>query len=81
MADEVKIDKELFHNRLNQLIAAWKNDKRSSNDAIFGGVGSIVILLGKNEEAPSYQKSNALHVRKLSAPWERNRLMHLSHGC
>lgn len=62
MADEVKIDKELFYNRLNQLISAWKNDKRSSNDAVFGGVGSIVILLGKNEEVPSYQKSNALHV-------------------
>lgn len=62
MADEVKIDKELFHHRLNQLVSAWKSDKRSGNDALFEGVSSIVIVLGKNEDAPSYQKSNALHV-------------------
>lgn len=62
MADEVKIDKALFHERLAQLISAWKSDKRSG-EAVFGGVGSIVILLGKAEDA-SYQKSNALHVRQ-----------------
>ena len=62
MSDEVKIDKDLFQNRLAHLVSTWKNDKRSSNDAVFGGVGSIVVLLGKNEEVPIYQKSNALHV-------------------
>ena len=61
MAEEVKIDKTQFHDRLNQLISAWKADRRSG-DAIFGGVGSIVILLGKSDD-PGYQKSNALHVR------------------
>ena len=65
MADEVKIDKDLFHNRLSQLVSAWKNDKRSTSDALFGGVGSIVILLGKNEEVPIFHKNNALHVGHL----------------
>jgi len=61
MADEVKIDKTLFHERLSQFISALKADKRAGNDAIFGGVGSIVILLGKADDA-AYQKNNAMHV-------------------
>ncbi|KAG8526310.1 FACT complex subunit spt16 [Bacidia gigantensis] len=61
MAEEVKIDRELFHSRLSHLISTWKNDKRSSTDALFAGAGSIVIILGKNEEVPTYHKSNALH--------------------
>ena len=60
MADEVKIDKALFHERLGQFVSAWKADKRSG-DSLFGGVGSIVILLGKAEDT-AYQKSNATHV-------------------
>ena len=62
MADEVKIDKEVFHERLSQLIAAWKNDKRQAPDALFGNAGSIIILMGKNEESQTYHKSNAMHV-------------------
>ena len=62
MADEVKIDKDTFQNRLSHFISTWKNDKRQSNDALFGGVGSIVILTGRNEETPTYLKNNALHV-------------------
>jgi nucleosome binding factor SPN SPT16 subunit len=65
MGDEVKIDKTLFQERLGLLISAWKSDKRS-NDAIFGGVGSIAITLGKAEDAV-YQKSNALHVSRVAS--------------
>ena len=61
MADEVKIDKAQFHERLGQFLSAWKSDKRSG-DGVFGGVGSIIILLGKAEDS-AYQKNNALHVR------------------
>ena len=61
MAEEVKIDKQLFQDRLSQFISAWKTDKRSG-DALFGGAGSIVILMGKNEENVAFQKNNAMHV-------------------
>ncbi|KAL8725333.1 MAG: hypothetical protein Q9181_006452 [Wetmoreana brouardii] len=60
MADEVKIDAHTFHHRLSSLTSAWKADKRAGN-ALFTGVGSIVVLMGKNEETASYQKSNAMH--------------------
>ena len=55
------IEKAIFQDRLGQFISAWKADKRSG-DALFGGVGSIVILLGRAEDM-AYQKSNAMHVR------------------
>ena len=61
MADEVKIDKQAFQDRLSHFISAWKADKRS-NDALFGGVGSIVLLMGKNEGNVTFQKNNAMHV-------------------
>lgn len=63
MADEVKIDKDNFQSRLSHFISAWKTDKRQSNDALFGGVGSIVVLMGRNEENPTFHKNNAMHVR------------------
>ena len=66
MAEEVKVDKQVFHDRLGQLISAWKADRRSG-DALFGGVGSMVILLGKAEEIQGFQKANALHVRPYHA--------------
>ena len=62
MGDEVKIDRETFNNRLSHFVSTWKGDKRQSNDALFGGVGSIVVLLGRNEESQSFQKNNAMHV-------------------
>ena len=65
MADEVKIDKGNFQDRLTSFISTWKADKRSG-DALFGGVGSIVILMGRNEETPTFQKKNAMHVRLCS---------------
>jgi hypothetical protein len=67
MAEEVKVDKQVFHDRLGQLISAWKADRRSG-DALFGGVGSMVILLGKAEETLGFQKANALHVRQYRPP-------------
>ena len=63
MGDEVRIDRETFNNRLSHFVSTWKGDKRQSNDALFGGVGSIVVLLGRNEESVSFQKNNAMHVR------------------
>lgn len=62
MSEEVKIDKELFSNRLSHLVTAWKNDRRQSSDALFGGASSMVVLMGKNEEVAQFHKSNALHV-------------------
>lgn len=57
MSDEVNIDKATFHSRLGNFITAWKDPKRTE----FGGVGSIVVVLGKTEEGP-YSKSLTLHV-------------------
>ncbi|GIK02644.1 FACT complex subunit spt16 [Aspergillus viridinutans] len=60
MAEEIVIDKTLFFNRLSSFYAAWRADKRSSQPT-FGGVGSIVILMGKTDEANTFQKNNAMH--------------------
>lgn len=60
MAD-IKIDKDIFQERLGHLIAAWKADKRSG-DALFGGASSFLILMGKTEENMQFQKNNAIHV-------------------
>jgi nucleosome binding factor SPN SPT16 subunit len=61
MAD-IKLDAALFQERLGQFYTSWKNDKRSG-DAFFGGSGSLVVLMGKEEENAQYQKNNAMHVR------------------
>ena len=63
MADTIKIDKQLFQERLSHFISAWKADKRSGNDALFGGVGAVVVLMGRTEESAVFLKANALHVR------------------
>ncbi|KAE8134083.1 FACT complex subunit spt16 [Aspergillus pseudotamarii] len=60
MAEDIVIDKNAFFNRLSSFFAAWKADKRPGH-AAFGGVGSIVILMGKTDEANSFQKNNAMH--------------------
>lgn len=62
MADAIQIDAKLFQERISHFINAWKNDRRSG-DALFGGVASIVVMMGKVEEAPSFNKNNAMHVR------------------
>jgi hypothetical protein len=63
---EIKIDKNLFQERLSHFYSAWKADKRSG-DAVFGGVSSILVLMGKTEESVQFQKNNALHVCTLPA--------------
>ncbi|PYI04288.1 SPT16-domain-containing protein [Aspergillus sclerotiicarbonarius CBS 121057] len=60
MAEEIVIDKTIFFNRLSSFYNAWKADKRA-NHVTFGGVSSIVILMGKTDEANSFQKNNAMH--------------------
>ncbi|KAL8419071.1 hypothetical protein RB594_002321 [Gaeumannomyces avenae] len=57
---EIKIDGKLFQERVSHFINAWKSDKRSG-DALFGGVSSILIMMGKVEESPEYHKNNAMH--------------------
>ncbi|KAL2020929.1 hypothetical protein VTK56DRAFT_7816 [Thermocarpiscus australiensis] len=59
MAD-IKIDSKVFQERISHFVNAWKADKRSG-DALFGGVSSILILMGKVDEEPEYHKSNAMH--------------------
>ncbi|CAL3967763.1 hypothetical protein PZA11_003980 [Diplocarpon coronariae] len=59
MAD-IKVDKNLFQERLSQFYSAWKADKRAG-DTLFNGVSSILVLMGKTEETISFQKNNALH--------------------
>ena len=62
MGDEVQLDKEAFHNRLSGFLAQWRNDKRAG-DSLFGGVGSIVIVMGKSDmDKVMYQKNNAFQV-------------------
>ncbi|OCK75859.1 SPT16-domain-containing protein [Lepidopterella palustris CBS 459.81] len=61
MADEIVIDKNVFHERLSSFITKWKADKRSG-DAIFGGVGSIAVVLGKASEPGVYQKPAAFQL-------------------
>lgn len=65
MADKIAIDKNTFFNHLSNFYASWKADKRSGN-TLFGGAGSIVILMGKTKsDESSFQKNNAMHVRHL----------------
>jgi nucleosome binding factor SPN SPT16 subunit len=61
--DQIVINADTFFDRLSRFYASWKADKRSGSDALFGGVGSIVVIAGKAAEESSYQKHNALHVR------------------
>ena len=61
MADDIVIDKALFHERLNNLVAKWKADKRSG-DQVFQGAGSIATLVGKASEPGIYQKPAAFQV-------------------
>jgi len=48
----IEIDKKVFHERLSSFLTQWKNDKRgpASGEAIFGGVSSIAICVGKGDE-------------------------------
>ncbi|KAF2264458.1 SPT16-domain-containing protein [Lojkania enalia] len=61
MADEIVIDKQLFHERLNNFMTKWKADKRSG-DQIFNGAGSIIAVVGKASEPGNYLKPAALQL-------------------
>ena len=64
MADDIIIDKQLFHERLGSLVTKWKADKRSG-DAIFHGAGSIAAVVGKPSDPGSYLKPAAFQVRAM----------------
>ncbi|KAA8569774.1 hypothetical protein EYC84_001354 [Monilinia fructicola] len=57
---DIRIDKNLFQERLSHFISAWKADKRGG-DAVFNGASSILVLMGKTEDVASFQKNNAIH--------------------
>ncbi|KAG9252018.1 FACT complex subunit-domain-containing protein [Emericellopsis atlantica] len=59
MAD-ITLDSKLFQERISHFTTAWKNDLRSK-DGVFGGAQSIVVMMGKVEEAQSLNKNNAVH--------------------
>jgi nucleosome binding factor SPN SPT16 subunit len=61
MADEIAIDKQLFHERLGSLVSKWKNDKRSG-DQIFQGASAIAAVVGKASDPGSYLKPAAFQV-------------------
>jgi nucleosome binding factor SPN SPT16 subunit len=60
MAD-IKLDNKLFQERISHFTTAWKNDLRSK-ESLFGGASSLVIMMGKVEDAPELHKNNAIHV-------------------
>lgn len=66
MSEAIKIDNKLFQERISHFVNAWKADKRSG-DALFGGASSIIIMMGKMEEAQGFQKNNAMHVSLVSS--------------
>ncbi|OJD37458.1 fact complex subunit spt16 [Diplodia corticola] len=61
MAEEISIDKNAFHDRLSSFISQWKADKRSG-DAVFNGASSIVIMVGKANDAQAYPKNVAFQL-------------------
>lgn len=71
MAD-IKIDTKLFQERTSHFLNAWKADKRSG-DALFGGVSSILIMMGKVDSEPEFHKNNAMHVCRAEFDLERLR--------
>lgn len=58
---EIKIDSNLFQERVSHFVGAWKNDLRSK-EGPFNGASSIVILMGKPEDGQDFHKNNAMHV-------------------
>ncbi|CAO1629005.1 unnamed protein product [Parajaminaea phylloscopi] len=63
MADEVKIDRDVFGQRLSKILAAWKA-KDAPNEAIANlqNTQSVVALLGTQSDDVAYSKTSALHV-------------------
>ncbi|CAO1625988.1 unnamed protein product [Sympodiomycopsis kandeliae] len=63
MADEVKIDKELFATRLNRILNLWKS-KDANNDAVktFQETDALLAVLGAQSDDVVYHKTAALHI-------------------
>lgn len=61
MADDIVIDKDLFHERLGNFVSKWKTDKRGG-DQLFQGAGSIATVVGKASESGSYLKPAAFQA-------------------
>ena len=64
---EIKIDSQLFQERISHFVNAWKNDQRSK-EGLFNGASSIAILMGKAEDSADFHKNNAMHVRYRPPP-------------
>ena len=83
MAEDIVIDKTIFFDRLSSFYNAWKADKRSGA-GVFGGVGSIIILMGKTDETNAFQKANAMHVSiasySISCPYGKLMFSPISSG-
>lgn len=58
---EIKIDSQLFQERISHFVSSWKNDARSK-EGLFNGASSIIILMGKAEDSQDFHKNNAMHV-------------------
>lgn len=67
MADDIVIDKQLFHERLGNFITKWKADKRSG-DQLFNGASSIATVVGKASDPSSYLKPAAFQVSLEHSP-------------
>ncbi|KAF2643508.1 SPT16-domain-containing protein [Massarina eburnea CBS 473.64] len=61
MADDIVIDKALFHERLTSFVTKWKADKRANN-AVFQGADSIAAVVGKASDPGSYLKPAAFQL-------------------
>lgn len=77
---EIKIDSKLFQERLSHFATAWKNDLRSK-ESLFGGASSIVVMMGKVEEAPEFHKNNAVHVSHFLTARDHHRRCRSRRGC
>jgi hypothetical protein len=81
MADDIVIDKQLFHERLTSFVTKWKADKRSG-DQIFNGAGAIATVVGKASDPSSYTKPAAFQVSLISHYKEMARKANMtSSGC
>lgn len=61
MADDIVIDKALFHDRLTTFVTKWKADKRSG-DHVFQGATAIATVVGKASEPGTYLKPAAYQL-------------------
>ncbi|KND91861.1 FACT complex subunit SPT16 [Tolypocladium ophioglossoides CBS 100239] len=63
---EIKIDSKLFQKRISHFAIAWENDLRSE-DGVFRGAKSLLVMAGKMDKALESHKNNAMHTEQLPA--------------